>query len=74
MNLNKELEQLAQLGEIAKSAIAKVQLEIEKIDTKESEILRNFVEEAKEGMSTGKGLDELKQKLENYASNQQENI
>ena len=69
LNLDKELEQLKGLGDILNSAIEKTQIELNSLDSEESSVVIGFMGELKEAMTTGKGIEELQQKVKDYESN-----
>lgn len=71
LNLDKELKALEGIGDILQSTITKTEKEISAINTDESKAVLSFIDELKDVMKTGKGVDELTDKLKNYENNKQ---
>ena len=69
MNLEKELERLQELGVIMQDAISKTRVEVAKFKTSESETVLSFMDEMQDCIVSGKGLEDLSNKIKNYADN-----
>ena len=71
LNLNEELSKLKDLESVLGSAIDKTQIELNSLNNEESNVVIGFMEELKDSMTTGKGIEELQQKVKDYANNRQ---
>tara|TARA_R110000851_G_C13097242_1_gene567610 strand:+ start:2777 stop:2995 length:219 start_codon:yes stop_codon:yes gene_type:complete len=69
LNLDKELKMIASLGETLKSTIEKTEIEINNFAPKEGEQELIFIKELKEVLSSGKGIEELQEKVKQYENN-----
>ena len=70
MNFNKELNELSKIGDVIKNTIDKTKINISEFgDDEESKVMLGFISEMEECIKNGKGIEELKNKINDYAGN-----